>query len=597
MTAYERALDLFDRAPVAALEQLDELLRSMSGDAQALREFGRILFMAAHFPAAATAFSAAASEAPGNADIAYDRALAERNRGTIKGQAVARDILLDLVERFPNDRRVLRAAAESCSGVGPLDKAAELWRLLARDSDDAEVHYQLSDILAIVGRRREAVDALRTAAGLDADRYATLLSEAEIAETRRAANGRENVKRARYPDQQSAFEGAVSEVIQKCLVTEVNASPFVTRQTSFFTMGSCFAANIARALVGLGYQATCMPIAEQINTTFANRYFIEWLQDSTLDPDLCERIAGMLPPGLSKESIREAMASADVFILTLGVGAAFFDRETGAFVMPRPSALSLRTLAEKYRFRSTSVAENVDNVSRIIKYVRTVRPSARVFITVSPVPLQMTFEFSSAIIADCVSKSTMRVVAHELVQRHTQDGSIFYFPAFEVFRWIGSHRSQAFYGTDDGQALHVSEEIVGILLRSFIEMLTDEHAVQPALGQMKRTVRLRPLISLMLIDKERSTYIYGSGKMGQQLRVALDRLGPWRFEGFIDSWHDGASEGHRIIPLSEFKLTHRDGDQIVIASAAVSDIAAALADIGITDAFDANAWFRGLMLA
>ncbi len=157
----------------------------------------------------------------------------------------------------------------------------------------------------------------------------------------------------------------------------------------------------------------------------------------------------------------------DVFILTLGVAPAFFDRETGAFVLPRPTALNSRALAEKYRFRTTSVQENVDNVCYQLSFLRKLNPGAKIVITESPVPLHMTFEFKSAVVADCLSKSTLRVAADQIVN-HSGFRDIYYWPSFEVFRWVGSHRGGV-YAVDDGASWHVSEAAVDVVVQAFVE--------------------------------------------------------------------------------------------------------------------------------
>ena len=74
----------------------------------------------------------------------------------------------------------------------------------------------------------------------------------------------------------------------------------------------------------------------------------------------------------------------------------------------------------------------------------------------SPVAIQVSFEFESVVQADCLSKSTMRFVAHEVVN-NSGLSNIFYWPSFEVFRWGGSNASN-FHAADDGTAWHVSKE-------------------------------------------------------------------------------------------------------------------------------------------
>lgn len=137
-------------------------------------------------------------------------------------------------------------------------------------------------------------------------------------------------------------------------------------------------------------------------------------------------------------------------------------------MLPRPTALNSRVLGEKYEYRTTTVQENVDNVLYLINFVRKLAPHAKVVITVSPLPLIASFEFESCVVADCLSKSTMRLVAHQVVHQSGLS-NVLYWPSFEVFRWGGSNASN-FYAADDGAAWHVSEEKVNGTIGAFIDM-------------------------------------------------------------------------------------------------------------------------------
>jgi len=232
-------------------------------------------------------------------------------------------------------------------------------------------------------------------------------------------------------------------------------------------MGSCFARNLSKSLNESGYVSYHTEIAEHVNTTFANKVFVDLLSGADIDDVVRQRFAELLPSDWRKEDTVACIKRSNVFILTLGVAPAFFDRETGAFVLPRPSALNSRALAEKYKFRTASVQENVDNVLYLIDFVRSISPGIKVIVTVSPVPLLTSFEYESVVQADCLSKSTMRLVAHEVVNNaNLQD--IWYWPSFEVFRWAGSNAS-SFFAADDGAAWHVSEDKVASTVRAFVQ--------------------------------------------------------------------------------------------------------------------------------
>ena len=404
--------------------------------------------------------------------------------GTHKKRAESRDLMLSILDEHPaifdhpteTNLNLIRSAAEKCSHVGPNTKAIELFRKLAHASNGASDYFQLSEILTKGNFFEESISSLEKAVALDPATYDTRAHREtlEIARSRlsqtasKAANGRRKI--GRYPETEE-FLGDFQRLIRDHIAVNLNSEPkFLNKSTRFFTMGSCFARNLANSLVKSGYVSHHMEISEYTNTTFANRVFVDWLSDADIDGAIRDRIVELLPPAWSKENTLRAIKNCDVFILTLGVAPAFFDRATGDFVLPRPSALNSRVLAEKYLFRTTSVKENVDNVLYLIDFIRNISPHMKIVVTVSPVPMLASFEYESAVQADCLSKSTMRLVAHEVVNG-SNIPNILYWPSFEIFRWAGSNASN-YYAADDGATWHVSEEKVAGTIRAFVEMFS-----------------------------------------------------------------------------------------------------------------------------
>jgi len=406
------------------------------------------------------------------------------DNGSHKTRAEARDLMLSILDEYPailaepteGNLHLIRNAAVRCSHVGPFSKAIELFRRLAHGSNKAGDYFQLSEILTQGDFLEEAVASLEKAMALDPAAFDTPghRETLNIAKSRlnqaapKAATPRKKI--GRFPETKD-FLGDLERLVKDHIAVDLKREPkFISKQTRFFTMGSCFARNLAGSLIRSGYPAIHMEISEYINTTFANRVFVDWLSDAAIDEAIRERIAELLPKGWSKENMLKIIAESNVFILTLGVAPAFFDRTTGEFVLPRPSALNSRVLAEKYQFRTTSVQENVDNVLYLLNFVRKIAPEIKIVVTVSPVPLLASFEHESAVQADCLSKSTMRLVAHEVVNNSNLT-NILYWPSFEIFRWAGSNASN-FYAADDGAAWHVSEEKVAGTIKSFVEMFS-----------------------------------------------------------------------------------------------------------------------------
>jgi tetratricopeptide (TPR) repeat protein len=416
-----------------------------------------------------------------NARFTYAQLLDD---GTHKKRAEARDLMLSILDEYPvildtptgPNHNLIRHAAILCSFIGPFSKSIELFRRLARASNNAHDYFRLSEVLTHGDFLEESISSLEKAIALD-PAYDTQANREtlEIAKSRLSQPAAKTLtakkKIGRYPETKD-FLGDLQALITNHIAVDLNREPkFISKDTRFFTMGSCFARNLAGSLRNSGYAAKHMEISEYINTTFANRVFVDWLSGAEIDDAIRERIAELLPPGWSKENTLQIIKDASVFILTLGVAPAFFDRATGDFVLPRPSALNSRVLAEKYRYRTTSVQENVDNVLYLINFVRSVSPKIKIVVTVSPVPLVASFEYESAVQADCLSKSTMRLVAHEVVH-NSGISDIVYWPSFEVFRWAGSNASN-FYAADDGAAWHVSEEKVGGTIKAFVDMFSE----------------------------------------------------------------------------------------------------------------------------
>jgi tetratricopeptide (TPR) repeat protein len=406
------------------------------------------------------------------------------DNGAHKKRAEARDLMLSILDAHPeifdlpteDNLHLIRGAAVRCSHVRPSPRAIELFRKLAHATNEASDYFQLSEALTKGNFLEESISSLEKAMALDPANFDTQAnretleiarSHASSTPSRPATNKR---KVGHYPGT-TDFLGDFQKLIRDHIAVNLTSeSKFLNKTTRFFTMGSCFARNLSKRLNNGDYVSHHMEISEYINTTFANRAFVDWLSDAAVDVAIRDRIAELLPPRWNKEAALQVIRNSDVFILTLGVAPAFFDRATGDFVLPRPSALNSRALAEKYLFRTTSVKENVDNVLYLIKFIRDISPDIRIVVTVSPVPLQASFEFESAVQADCLSKSTMRLVAHEVVN-NSNISNILYWPSFEVFRWAGSNASD-YYAADDGAAWHVSEDKVAGTVRAFVDMFS-----------------------------------------------------------------------------------------------------------------------------
>lgn len=235
------------------------------------------------------------------------------------------------------------------------------------------------------------------------------------------------------------------------------------------TFGSCFAANLARMMVEKGMNASNLLIEESINSTYANRVLMEIV---------CGKVGDGAHEAMRAEfgeeffnTVRGKLSSATHIVLTVGVAPSFFYTETGDFVF----AKNYRELLQsgKIRMRTTTCSENIHNIRQIIDLMSEISPRSKKIITVSPVPLAATTEMPSVVVADCVSKSTLRAAVHEVV---STDDKVTYFPAFEVVRWLSGYTKTEVFGADDKNSRHVSNWVVEFIVGSFIARFFEEQA-------------------------------------------------------------------------------------------------------------------------
>jgi hypothetical protein len=350
---------------------------------------------------------------------------------------------------------------------------APLRRALALDEADAETHRLLSLVLIDLDRLPEALGHLRRAKELQPGwvEVATATHELESALAAVTAPAHQGARRpsiARYPRSAAMFDDLRAVIDEYVLCDFEGVEPLLSPTSRVFAFGSCFAANITRALKRWGVPADHVNYPEDINSTYANRDLLEWLRDgATPNAAIYERALGS---GYRENTIAQ-LRGASVVIISLGVAPCFFDRETKGFVPTLGSNFSVSALLRKFEFRMTSVAENVTNLRVMIGILRELVPNISIVLTVSPVPLRATFERRSAVLADCVSKSTLRLAAEEILQE--QAPGFYYWPSFEIVRWLSAHTGPVF-GTEDGATLHVSETLVNDIMAAFVRVFGDD---------------------------------------------------------------------------------------------------------------------------
>jgi hypothetical protein len=239
----------------------------------------------------------------------------------------------------------------------------------------------------------------------------------------------------------------------------------MSRADRTVTVGSCFASNLAYALEREGMDAGSFTFAEDVNNTYANRTFFEQVLafiDTGQDDKFC---------GQPISDCHRRISQARVLIFTSGTSIGFFDSENRP-VIPRAQSAAINAIFfEETKARKITVSENVENLRFIIAAARIINPDIKIVLTVSPVPLGRSFEEDSALIGDCVSKSTLRVAVDEVLGDGIPD--VYYWPSFEIAKWIlphygGEQPKEMFYGAEDDFSKHPAKAMVEMIVAAFL---------------------------------------------------------------------------------------------------------------------------------
>lgn len=128
-------------------------------------------------------------------------------------------------------------------------------------------------------------------------------------------------------------------------------------------------------------------------------------------------------------AFRRSVGRADVLVFTLGLTEGWEARKSRQPYAICPGTLAGRFDEELHRFRNYSYPETRADLSEALTLLRSVNPTLKVLLTVSPVPLTATASGGHVLPATVYSKSTLRAVAGDLAQAHSH---IDYFPSYEV---------------------------------------------------------------------------------------------------------------------------------------------------------------------
>jgi hypothetical protein len=192
--------------------------------------------------------------------------------------------------------------------------------------------------------------------------------------------------------------------------------------------------------------------------------------------------------------VRRAFEQLNVLVFTLGLTECWVSREDGAAYPLCPGVAGGTFDPDRHAFHNFSVDEIVADLTDFMADLHRINASARLILTVSPVPLIATASERHVLAATTYSKSVLRVAA-EVISRNVEGTA--YFPAYEIVS--GNYTRGRYFASDlrsvteDG-VQHVMSVFLrhyaGIELRSGAPEKTPR-ATDQTLEEMERLVEVQ----------------------------------------------------------------------------------------------------------
>jgi len=287
------------------------------------------------------------------------------------------------------------------------------------------------------------------------------------------------------------------------------SSPFkITRDTRIATAGSCFAQELSKAAIERGYANYVVEkgppglreenrrafgygiFPARYGNIYTTRHLVQLLDRAygRFEPsDVAWRgKTGYVDPfrpfiqpeDFISESelladreqhlgyVREMFENLDVFVFTLGLTEGWRARSDGATYPLCPGYGAGTYDARKHEFFNMRVSEIVADLEYVHDRLLELNPSARMVLTVSPVPLVATASGNHVLEATVYSKSALRAAAADVAAAHP---TVTYFPSYEII--TGTFSTDRYFA-DDRRS--VTQEGIDHVMRCFFSAYSEE---------------------------------------------------------------------------------------------------------------------------
>ncbi|WP_321493246.1 GSCFA domain-containing protein [uncultured Desulfobacter sp.] len=158
---------------------------------------------------------------------------------------------------------------------------------------------------------------------------------------------------------------------------------------------------------------------------------------------------------------------ADVVIFTLGLTEVWKDNETGLILNHPPNKRYIEKMPKRFSFFNSTFSKTKKALLDCIQLLENfVKPDIKIILTVSPVPLGMTFNQEDIIVANNYSKSQLVTVAREICSEFK---NVDYYPSYEIVM------NSPFQSTWKEDRSHPKLDVIEAVIERFIKLYFDDN--------------------------------------------------------------------------------------------------------------------------
>ncbi len=246
-------------------------------------------------------------------------------------------------------------------------------------------------------------------------------------------------------------------VIKKCCINEFKKSN-ISSGVKISSLGTCFAEEISKRLnskklianyickedniynfsANWGRVYTLPNLVQILNYSFADDLKIQLEKDGEMfvDPYREHSVNSYDSEDEARHFIskhrrlsKEALKEADCIVITLGQNEVWFDKKKKLYWGSAPSLYLRNKHPRRFQIKELTYNQNKNHLTSAINLIRKNNPTAKIILTVSPVPFFASFISENIISQGFAGKAILRSVAHE-VSNKMKD--VVYFPSFEI---------------------------------------------------------------------------------------------------------------------------------------------------------------------